>query len=471
MTSSKTKRIGMILSALSLLAGLTACGGDAPIPSNPTSSSDTAVTNAEERPWMKGLDFGGRTFIITNPNDNPGPTRGESEIADLQLDQIELVESTYNCKIKWEPLPKDGYYDRFVSAGAAGEYVADIVYADNRQIYPGWVKTGLLVCLDDYEGIFDYEDNMWNKSIFNYMNWEGKHYAFSTLTFDNYNDLGDGMYFNKDLFDAYNLTSPYEYYRNDTWTWDTMIELAEALTQDTDGDGENDQWGLSLVENYFPFLFSNGATLMEEDANGKWVYTLNSPKAIEAFEFYADLSSKGLATPWNGDEKRDRIDPFVQGKVGMMPSNIARLGNTLAPQMADNYSYGWVPFPKGPSADEYCLYRNSTSLYVIPSTVENPEQVMQMYVLIEDYNHNENVDGLALCKGRYLCDDESLEILRDAYEGGWNKYDMSRMVDGFLDLSRSAADNFLSGAVSAKAATDAIADTAQKLIDDTFNAN
>ena len=46
MTSSKAKRIGIILSALSLLAGLTACGGDAPIPSNPTSSSDTSVTNA-----------------------------------------------------------------------------------------------------------------------------------------------------------------------------------------------------------------------------------------------------------------------------------------------------------------------------------------------------------------------------------------------------------------------------------------
>ena len=42
-----------------------------------------------------------------------------------------------------------------------------------------------------------------------------------------------GVYFNKKLFDQFGVAYP-----QDGWTWDDMLAAAQALTQDTDGDGK-----------------------------------------------------------------------------------------------------------------------------------------------------------------------------------------------------------------------------------------
>ena len=48
------------------------------------------------------------------------------------------------------------------------------------------------------------------------------------------------LFYNKELFDAAGIEYP-----NDKWTWDDMLKAAIALTKDTDGDGQPDQYGFT----------------------------------------------------------------------------------------------------------------------------------------------------------------------------------------------------------------------------------
>lgn len=98
------------------------------------------------------------------------------------------------------------------------------------------------------------------------------------------------LVYNKDMFAEAGIEAA-------PTTWDELYETAKALTKDTDGDGEIDQYGLGLVGRqshditWMVNMFVNqaGATLVEEDADGNYKVALNSPEGKEALEFYKKL--------------------------------------------------------------------------------------------------------------------------------------------------------------------------------------
>ena len=456
------KRAGLILLTLALFLGLTACS-DKPDTSEPGGST-TSDTPAGDKSWLtEGFSFDGQHFIIGNPG-AWGPVRGNSQVDDLFLDQIQMVENTYNCTVEFKEFPSSGYHDMLSSSALGGTYVGDIMYAMSYNVVPGYARAGLVHSPDDFS-VFNYEEDKWNKGLVNFLTWKDKNYAFSTWVFEGYNDMGAGVFFNKDMLEANSLTSPYEYYNNDTWTWDAMIELATALTQDTDGDGENDQWGIAIENDYYSFLFANGARLLKQDDSGKWQYTLNSNEANEALTYFFSVSKSGVNAPWIGDNDSSRVNRFIEGTVGMIVSEIWRSGD-FNKKMDDDF--GWVPFPKGPSADTYQLRRQSTSCYVIPKPVEKPEKVMQMFDLITDWSKDQ--DTVQMVMEAKLRDEESIENVRDAVEGGWTDYDVSTVVSGLRDLTRAAIDTAWGGDVSAQTATDSVAAAAQQLMEVVGNA-
>ncbi|MDT8305466.1 MAG: extracellular solute-binding protein, partial [Anaerolineae bacterium] len=63
------------------------------------------------------------------------------------------------------------------------------------------------------------------------------------------------VYYNADLFRAAALPLP-----SDDWTWDDFVAAARALTQDHDGDGRVDQYGLGVEPSLYrlaPFIWMN----------------------------------------------------------------------------------------------------------------------------------------------------------------------------------------------------------------------
>lgn len=84
--------------------------------------------------------------------------------------------------------------------------------------------------------------------------------------------------------------------------WEEVIDYAQKLTVDKDGDGTVDQYGYGLVGNnqgntwfrFIPELWSTGGQVANKEMTES---TLNSPEAIEAITYYTDLLIKYHAAP------------------------------------------------------------------------------------------------------------------------------------------------------------------------------
>jgi len=98
---------------------------------------------------------------------------------------------------------------------------------------------------------------------------------------------------------------------------DAMIQMGRNITKDIDGDGKNDIFGLvwNFTEPYFfvPFLGGFGGWVMDDNYRP----TLNTPAAVDAFQFVIDLRDKYKITPANCDyEMANTL--FKDGQAGMM---------------------------------------------------------------------------------------------------------------------------------------------------------
>lgn len=105
-------------------------------------------------------------------------------------------------------------------------------------------------------------------------------------------------------------------------TWDEMLEYAEKLTVDKDGDGKIDIHGVGLTasktlltqEQLWSVMTTFGARIYDEDGN----VNFNNPEVVKALETYKELFeySPKAATGWSWGETEMN---FAGGKIAMMP--------------------------------------------------------------------------------------------------------------------------------------------------------
>lgn len=164
------------------------------------------------------------------------------------------------------------------------------------------------------------------------------------------------VYYNKQLFDQAGLAYPQA-----GWSWDDFVKTAAALTKDTSGDGQPDQYGLgSELEGIrlAPFVWQNGGDLVDNPA-APTKLTLDSPAATEAFQWFADLQLKHHVIPDAAAEKAESSESrFLNGRLGML-LNSRRVVPTLRAITA--FDWDVAPLPQGKQtvtvlhADGYCM--------------------------------------------------------------------------------------------------------------------
>lgn len=130
--------------------------------------------------------------------------------------------------------------------------------------------------------------------------------ALSEEDYADFLELGLNDYQGHPYILPYSLDTRLLYYREDLLeeagfdgppkTWDELVEYAQALTQDTDGDGNIDQWGFASLGlagqvfntyTFFDFLFQNGGQILDEEGN----LVFNSEAGVEALQFMVDLKN------------------------------------------------------------------------------------------------------------------------------------------------------------------------------------
>lgn len=94
-------------------------------------------------------------------------------------------------------------------------------------------------------------------------------------------------YYNKTLFEKYNVKTPKEYFMEGDWTWDNFQKCIEEVATDTDADGEFDIYGLpgdSLAQCRMVNPFKTNTA-------GKLINTIDDPMIQAYFQFKYDVFS------------------------------------------------------------------------------------------------------------------------------------------------------------------------------------
>lgn len=164
------------------------------------------------------------------------------------------------------------------------------------------------------------------------------------------------VYYNEDLFEEASVPFP-----SDDWRWEAFVETARALTQDIDGDGAVDQYGLGIEPSLFrlaPFVWQNEAPLVDDQENPRRL-TLTRPPALEALQWFVDLRQVHGVVPTRVEEAaQDSESRFIAGTTAMFLNS--RRGTPTYREI-ERFTWDVAPLPRGKTSagilhsDAYCM--------------------------------------------------------------------------------------------------------------------
>lgn len=156
------------------------------------------------------------------------------------------------------------------------------------------------------------------------------------------------MFFNKEMIKAYSLENPYELVRENRWTLDKVRDMAEAVTNDANGDGKltnDDVWGLSVAFNApISMYFGAGERIVSKNEEGELAFSIGSPRSVDVFDKLIALcySDKMLSTHTTGNANYDAVAAvFNAGRVMMVTFALVDINGMRDAEQ----EFGILPYP------------------------------------------------------------------------------------------------------------------------------
>jgi ABC-type glycerol-3-phosphate transport system substrate-binding protein len=299
-------------------------------------------------------------YVVRTAAHWPGPERGLVS-GDYVLDAWEEIMSEYNISREWIEMPNpDLVIEKMTATVLLGEPFADIIWIDGSRAIPTLADNNLILPLDDY---IDFDDPRINRAIDPISTYKGKHYGYHPWVIA----PGGGIWYNRTLLQREGMEDPMDLQERGEWTWDRFFEMARTANKDTDGDGEIDQFGITVgYEIEYPLLHSNGAFVVTETSPGQYEFSLDEPEALEALDFIAQLYDSNIMS-------YDSEPLFIAGRAAFYGGALFQ-GNNMLLNMEDDY--GFVYWPKGPSADGYFTVSGPGAMIAIPANVNFPPEIL-----------------------------------------------------------------------------------------------
>ncbi len=257
--------------------------------------------------------------------------------------------------IKEELFPHAEYHQK-MEVLLAGQTIGDTFWTVLLSgLYHRYANQGVLLALDDMVAADEYDLGVFFPESLVAASHEGALYSLPWICHPG----RVGCFYNKQLLADNGLEEPPE---DGDWTFGDLLEYATVLTQDTDGDGQVDQFGMQPGLDPFSLLVwarASGGEIYNEEGDTS---LLDSEETLSAVRFVYDLMHTHNVAP-SPDQMTS--DMFVSGRIGMAQSGY--WGQSWRHRIGDRFDLGAVPMPKGPAGvsgsmyefDPACIYAGS----------------------------------------------------------------------------------------------------------------
>ena len=313
----------------------------------------------------KAFDLNGATVRIGVERISKIPTLDSG--IQLYTDNYNIdrsLENEFNCKIEYVLVNGVSAYVADCKANAlAGTETRDILTGTDTNFYPWAIKYNYIRPLDDY---YKNIPEIFSKCNNKYSTFQGIQYSVcSPLSYAGRLSPKPllSMAFRRDLFDINGLENPQKLIENYAWTWEKFLEYAIILTQDTNGDGINDQFGIVSkdVTLFYQFVWSNGAKMVAEDENNFKYFTGYDNATLQALQFVSDMFNVYNVVTENYNAVAGMVIPWNSASYKI-------------------YDYGLCLMPKGPSMKNDYVFDVSSyiSVNVLPIRNNNAEGIFRL---------------------------------------------------------------------------------------------
>ena len=317
------KSISLILCLYMVLASFAACAKENASDAETKAESSAAVSETdaavpeetvetvpeETRPVYKsnvpeGANYGGMSFTVVSFPESAGVW------ADCDWSATDITGEVFNDAV----FTRTNNVEELLNIDVKTEYCADatdtkmlatsVKSGDNAyQLYSMAAKyvvnnagQGNIQSVTDFakKGTLDLSSPWYDQNCINDLSMLGHNFCFTGDMGTMYKKSIGIITFNKSLMDKHQLTSPYEYLKEDTWTWDILIESAKAAVIDVDGDGvmekDTDQFGLIYFYNMLATgLLGCDSPFFDKDEKGYPIDVFYTERAVNAIDMMASL--------------------------------------------------------------------------------------------------------------------------------------------------------------------------------------
>lgn len=299
---------------------------------------------------------------------------GVDESKELQavIDKVNATATTF--EIVHEAQPAD-YYTK-LQTNLAGGTAADLIWLSQEYI-AGYAEKGALLDISDRLAsderpaaqLDDYYPSVLQTAQYNGQTFGLPWIAQPVM-----------LYYNPQMFANAGVAPP-----DESWTWDDFKAAAAQLTQDTNGDGNADQYGTAF--NGWPpiqmFIWQAGGEVISED---KTTSPLDSPEALAGATFYADIIYNPLyAAPEDVIKEQGFGELAKNGLVAMFfggAGDDLDYAHTKDPKFAEMKA---TLVPMGPENRATFAWTAATS---INAATKNPDAAYQALIELTEGIHH-----------------------------------------------------------------------------------
>lgn len=240
--------------------------------------------------------------------------------ADFRKEAVELFSSKFpEVKVTLQQIPEE-FPTKILTMAAAGN-LPDVV----RVWEPHVLDFGRADQVIDLQPFIDNQPDFnaadFIESFYNFPVIAGKRYGIA----DGWN--GHVCFYNKDLFDQAGVAYPTE-----EWKWGDYVSIARQISQPEKKIWGSDGLFIGWLHWSYKLVWQNGGQVYNED------YTkclLDSPEAIEALQYWADLLQEAVIMP-SPAQAEGMGDMFQSGYAAMQ-----RVGTWVIGALADAKKFQW----------------------------------------------------------------------------------------------------------------------------------